>query len=100
MHIHVRFVKGHLEYPIPRFVGLGFSGRLHWYQNFTGNLKLTDAYGQRLEQTSLMFHGQYIPVPCSPTLKESALGAEVVALACGRWIQQEMPEETNAAMLS
>ena len=38
-------------------------------------------------------------VPKSKTLAERVSTLEVVDLPCGHWIQQELPEETNAAML-
>ena len=46
-----------------------------------------------------MIHGDQDSIPRSPTLTDFVPNADVVGLDCGHWIQQELPEETNHAIL-
>ena len=46
-----------------------------------------------------MIYGDYDIVPPSPTLEQIVDDLTVANSPCGHWIQQECPQETNAAML-
>ena len=92
--------EAELEVFVSSFRESGFTGGLNWYRNFSRNWELIGDYEQRVEQPALMIYGRYDVVPASPTLEESVPRVEVVTLPCGHWIQQELPEETNAAMLA
>ena len=88
-----------LEVFVSSFRHSGFTGGINWYRNFTRNWEAIGAYEQRVEQPALMIEGQYDMVPSSPNLAEFVPRVEVVRLPCGHWIQQELPRETNTAML-
>jgi pimeloyl-ACP methyl ester carboxylesterase len=57
------------------------------------------AYEQHIYQPTLAIFGDYDMVPKSKNLANRVSDLEVVDLPCGHWIQQELPEQTNAAML-
>lgn len=77
----------------------GFTGGINWYRNFSRNWEIIGAYEQHIHQPTLAIFGDYDMVPKSPTLADHVTHLEVVDLPCGHWIQQELPKETNAAML-
>jgi len=77
----------------------GFTGGINWYRNFSRNWEIIGAYEQHIHQPTLGIFGDYDMVPKSPNLSEHVSTLEVVELPCGHWIQQELPEETNAAIL-
>ncbi len=77
-----------------------FTGGINWYRNFTRNWSIIGEYEQRVTQPALMIHGTYDIVPASPTLGEIVADLTTREFPCGHWIQQEKPDETNAAMLA
>ena len=81
------------------FAESGFTGGINWYRNFSRNWEILGAYEQRITQPALMIYGDYDMVPKSDTLDQVVDELSVVSLPCGHWIQQERPDETNAAML-
>lgn len=78
------------------FEHAGFTGGINWYRNFTRNWKRLADVPQRIEQPTLMIHGQYDMVPASEKIAQFVPNVEVATLPCGHWIQQELPEQTNA----
>ena len=76
-----------------------FTPGINWYRNFARNWEILGQVEERVTQPSLMIHGDYDIVPQSENLGEIVADLEVLSLPCGHWIQQEMPEETNRAML-
>lgn len=46
-----------------------------------------------------MIYGERDVIPQSENLADFVPNVEVVSLDCGHWIQEEMPEETNLAIL-
>lgn len=77
----------------------GFTGAINWYRNFTRNWETTADVDQQVNQPTLMIYGQYDMVPPNPQLGDHVADLEAHTLACGHWIQQEQPEETNRLLL-
>jgi len=77
----------------------GFTGGINWYRNLTRNWQTMGAFEQHIYQPTLVIFGDYDMVPKSKTLAKRVSTLEVVDFPCGHWIQQELPQETNAAML-
>ena len=84
---------------IASFEQSGFTGGLNWYRNFSRNWETTAEMRQRVDQPALMLHGRYDMVPQNPRLENYVPDVETHTLACGHWIQQEQPEETNRLIL-
>ena len=76
-----------------------FTPGINWYRNFSRNWALLGRVPERVRQPALMIYGEYDMVRKSDTLAQVVADLEVVTLPCGHWIQQERPQETNAAML-
>ncbi|MNW55247.1 Alpha/beta hydrolase family protein [compost metagenome] len=53
-----------------------------------------------VQQPVLMIYGDRDLVARSERLAEFVPQVEVVTLDCGHWIQQELPDETNRAILT
>lgn len=81
------------------FATSGFTGGINWYRNLSLNWEIMGAYEQHIYQPTLAIFGDYDSVPKSKNLANRVSDLEVAEFPCGHWIQQEMPEETNAAML-
>ncbi len=88
-----------LDVFVAAFEHSGFTGGFNWYRNFIRNWERLGTLEQHVAQPALMIYGTYDVVPQSATLESVVPDLEVVELPCGHWIQQECPEETNAAML-
>ena len=84
---------------VASFEQSGFTGGLNWYRNFSRNWETTAEMRQRVDQPALMLHGRYDVVPQNPRLENYVPDVETHTLACGHWIQQEQPEETNRLIL-
>ncbi len=82
------------------FEKTGFTPGLNWYRNFDSNWHVLGQVDPIIKQPCLMIYGAWDSVPTSRKLAEFVPAVEVVTLDCGHWIQQERPEETNAAILS
>ena len=88
-----------LDVFVSSFNQSGFTGGINWYRNFNRNWGILGDYEQKISQPTLMIYGSHDMVPPSPELDQIVADLETVTLACGHWIQQERPEETNQAML-
>ncbi len=87
----------------------GFGRALNWYRNLDRNWELTAPWqGALLIPPALFMVGDRDPVYHLPGAKESAAGLQryatnltqtIVLEGCGHWIQQERPDEVNAALL-
>ena len=89
-----------LDVFVQAFETSGFTGGINWYRNFSRNWHLTENYTPLIEQPTLMIYGDYDSVPKGKNLLDRAPNTTIVNLACGHWIQQEKPEETNRAMIN
>ena len=77
----------------------GLVSPCHWYRNFTRNWERTSGVPQVISQPTLMIYGEYDSVP-QVDMARFVPQAEIHVLACGHWIQQERPAETNQLLLA
>lgn len=86
----------------------GFRGGLNWYRNIDRNWELTAPWeGARIEQPALFIAGTHDPVIAGQrgkaaieAMEESVTDLNKVLIEkAGHWIQQERPEEVNAAIV-
>ena len=88
----------------------GFTGALNWYRNIDRNWELSTPWaGARITTPAMFLGGDRDPVVnwFDPSTLELAMAPAVENLAsygliegAGHWIQQERPEETNAALIA
>jgi pimeloyl-ACP methyl ester carboxylesterase len=87
----------------------GFRGGLNWYRNLDRNWELTAPWeGARIEQPTLFIAGTRDPViagergAAAIAAMEKAVPnlTKVMIDKAGHWIQQERPEEVNAAVVA
>jgi pimeloyl-ACP methyl ester carboxylesterase len=90
---------GELAVLVSAFESSGFTGGINWYRNLDRNWHLLADVDPIIRQPALMIYGDRDAIQKSATLAEYVPGVEVVDLDCGHWIQQELPEETNRAIL-
>lgn len=88
-----------LDVFVDAFKESGFTGGLNWYRNFSRNWEIIGAYEQYIHQPTLLIYGEYDMVPKKPNLSDFVGDLTTTTLPCGHWIQQELPAETNAAIL-
>lgn len=96
----------HAEY-VAAFTAGGFRGPLAWYQNIDRNWALTAfLQGKTIDQPSLFLVGERDPVrhyagQHEATLKDwlTDLRSQIVLPGAGHWLQQERPDEVNAALI-
>ncbi|MFI6478998.1 alpha/beta fold hydrolase [Nonomuraea sp. NPDC050663] len=89
-----------LDVFVSAFEASGFTGGINWYRNSTRNWHALADVDPIIRQPALMIYGDRDVVPRSERLTHFVPNADVVSLDCGHWIQQEMPEETNQAILA
>lgn len=77
----------------------GFAGGINWYRNLDRNWHVLADVNPIIQQPTLMIHGDRDLIPKFERLTDFVPNAEAVSLDCGHWIQQEMPEETNQAII-
>ena len=88
-----------LDVFVSSFESTGFTGSINWYRNLDRNWHLLANLNPIIQQPTLMIYGDRDVIPRFEKLTEFVPNVEVVGLDCGHWIQQEMPEETNQAIL-
>ena len=96
----------HAEY-VAAFTAGGFKGPLDWYRNLDRNWSLTAfVQDQRIRQPSMFIVGERDPVrhyagQHEARLKEwlTDLRSQTVLPGAGHWLQQERPDEINAALI-
>lgn len=84
---------------VSSFKSTGFTGSINWYRNLDRNWHLLAEANPIIQQPALMIYGDRDLIPKFEGLSEFVPKIEVVNLDCGHWIQQELPEETNQAIL-
>ncbi|MCK0192499.1 alpha/beta hydrolase [Arenibacter sp. F20364] len=84
---------------VSSFEASGFTGSINWYRNLDRNWRLLADVNPIIKQPALMIYGERDMIPKSERLQEFVPNVEVISLDCGHWIQQEMPGETNQAIL-
>jgi pimeloyl-ACP methyl ester carboxylesterase len=84
---------------VAAFESTGFTGGINWYRNLDRNWRLLAGADPVIRRPALMIYGDRDTIQRSERLAEFVPGVEVVSLDCGHWIQQELPDETNRAIL-
>lgn len=85
---------------VDSFTSTGFTGSVNWYRNLDRNWRLLAEVDPIIKQPALMIYGDRDVVARSERLSRFVPDVEIMSLDCGHWIQQELPEETNHAILS
>ena len=94
-----------LQVYVDAFERTGFTGGLNWYRNIDRNWELTEAVAERrIEQPALFLTGELDPVRQFMPAEAmrgwvTDMRAELVIDGAGHWVQQERPDEVNAALL-
>ena len=90
---------------VEAFERTGFTGGLNWYRNIDRNWELTEPVAERrVEQPAMFLTGEldmvrrFMPAEAMRGWV-SDLRAEIVVPGAGHWVQQQAPEEVNAALL-
>tara|TARA_R110002049_G_scaffold240425_1_gene414165 strand:- start:450864 stop:451826 length:963 start_codon:yes stop_codon:yes gene_type:complete len=84
---------------VSAFESSGFTGGINWYRNLDLNWQILAEVNPIIQHPALMIYGNYDMIPKFERLAEFVPNVNVVSLDCGHWIQQELPEETNQAIL-
>ncbi|MGZ8765903.1 MAG: alpha/beta fold hydrolase, partial [Acidimicrobiia bacterium] len=93
-----------LEHYVDEFTRTGFTGGINWYRNLDRNWLLTEQLdGAKIEVPSLFIGGALDPVllMSPPSVMDGWLTdhrGTVVVDGAGHWVQQEKPDEVNAAI--
>jgi pimeloyl-ACP methyl ester carboxylesterase len=94
-----------LDHYVAEFSRTGFTGGINWYRNFDRNWELTPQLdGAKVEVPSFFVGGADDPVlVMSPPDGQDAWLTDhrgsVIIPGAGHWVQQEAPEQVNAALL-
>jgi pimeloyl-ACP methyl ester carboxylesterase len=94
-----------LDRYVTEFARTGFTGGINWYRNFDRNWELTEHLaGAKVEAPSLFVGGALDPVlmMTPPGVGDADLTdhrGNVIVEGAGHWVQQEKPDEVNAALL-
>ena len=94
-----------LDHYVGEFARTGFTGALNWYRNLDRNWELTpELDGVKVEVPARFIGGVDDPVLAMtpPTVQDGLLADDrgtVLIEGAGHWVQQEKPEEVNAALL-
>jgi epoxide hydrolase A/B len=87
------------------FARTGFTGPLNWYRNFDRNWELSEAQaGAHVTVPALFVSGDRDPVRkmTPPDVMDGwmvDLRGSIIVPDAGHWVQQERPDEVNAALL-
>ncbi len=94
-----------LDHYVEAFTRTGFTGGINWYRNFDRDWELTSHLaGAKVEQPSLFVSGAQDPVlsMSPPSGQDGWLTdhrGDVLVDDAGHWVQQEKPDQVNAALL-
>lgn len=97
--------QAELDHYVEEFSRTGFTGGINWYRNFDRNWELTPQLdGAKVEVPSFFIGGADDPVlrMSPPDGQEAWLTdhrGSVIIEGAGHWVQQEEPEQVNAALL-
>lgn len=97
--------QAELDHYVAEFTRTGFTGGINWYRNMDRNWALTERIADaKIEIPSLFIGGRLDPV-LRMTPPESTVHlltdhrGTVLVDDAGHWVQQEKPEEVNAALI-
>lgn len=85
---------------VSAFESTGFTGSINWYRNLDRNWHILADADPIIHQPALMIYGEHDLIPKFEGLPAFVPNVETGSLACGHWIQQEKPEETNRIILN
>jgi pimeloyl-ACP methyl ester carboxylesterase len=94
-----------LDHYSAEFTRTGFTGGINWYRNFDRNWELTrQLEGAKVQVPSMFIGGSADPVVVMspPSVSEVWLTdhrGDVIVDDAGHWVQQEQPDEVNAALV-
>jgi pimeloyl-ACP methyl ester carboxylesterase len=94
-----------LDHYVAEFTRTGFTGGINWYRNMDRNWGLTERVADhKVEVPSLFIGGAIDPVlsMTPPAVMDGWLDdhrGTVLVDGAGHWVQQEKPDEVNAALL-
>ena len=97
--------QAELDHYVEEFSRTGFTGGINWYRNFDRNWELTPQLaGAKVQVPSLFIGGKQDPVllMTNPEAFVEFLGdhrGNVLVDGGGHWVQQEKPDEVNAALI-
>jgi pimeloyl-ACP methyl ester carboxylesterase len=97
--------EAELDHYIAEFTRTGFTGGINWYRNIDRNWELSlQLDGAKVEVPSLFIGGADDPVlvMSPPGVADELLTdhrGNVIIPAAGHWVQQEKPDEVNAALI-
>ena len=97
--------QAELDHYVGEFTRTGFTGGLNWYRNMDRNWALTEGVGDnKVQAPSLFIGGKLDPVlvMTPPGMGDEWLSdhrGNVIVDGAGHWVQQEKPDEVNAALL-
>jgi pimeloyl-ACP methyl ester carboxylesterase len=94
-----------LDHYVEEFRRTGFTGGLNWYRNFDRNWETTAGLAGATVPVPSLFVGGALdpvvlmspPVVAHPSLRDHR--GDVLVPGAGHWVQQEAPDEVNAALL-
>lgn len=84
---------------VKAFKNSGFNGAINWYRNLDRNWHLLADIDPIIKQPTLMIYGNLDMIPKFERLQDFVPNLDVISLACGHHIQQELPQETNQSIL-
>ncbi|UAM98861.1 alpha/beta hydrolase [Polaribacter litorisediminis] len=84
---------------VKAFKNSGFNGAINWYRNLDRNWHILADIDPIIKQPTLMIYGNLDMIPKFERLKDFVPNLDVISLACGHHIQQELPQETNQSIL-
>lgn len=94
---------------VTAFTETGFTGPLNWYRNFDRNWELTDPSSEAITAQTITVPTLFLGGTADPVLsftprdrvRDVVTGdyREVLLDGAGHWLQQERPDEVNAALL-
>ncbi|MDA9095942.1 alpha/beta hydrolase [Porticoccaceae bacterium] len=88
-----------LDVYISAFKSSGFTGGINYYRNLNRNWQLMEGVDPIIQKPALMIYGDRDVIPKMENLADYVPNVDVVSIDAGHSIQQEMPEETNRAIL-
>ena len=95
-----------LDHYVAEFTRTGFTGGINWYRNFDRNWETTPQLeGAHVTVPSLFVGGALDPVlvMSPPSIQDGFLDdhrGTIIVDGAGHWVQQEKPDEVNAALLT
>jgi pimeloyl-ACP methyl ester carboxylesterase len=98
--------QAELDHYVEEFSRTGFTGGINWYRNFDRNWELTPQLeGAKVQVPSLFIGGKLDPVllMTNPEAFVDFLTdhrGNVLIDGAGHWVQQEKPDEVNAALIA